>query len=71
MGLGLKTERRTFLGQIHADAKVLEHTSPGPAAYENHKEKLKNLPRVSGGFVAKNKRKGFIDAANFLSTSST
>ena len=37
MGLGLKNERRTFAGEIYADSKIPEKTSPGPAAYENHK----------------------------------
>ena len=69
MGLGLTTERRTFLGKIHADGKIPENTSPGPAAYEFHQAKLMNIKRVEGGYVAKQKRQGFIDRANFMSSS--
>ena len=70
MGLGLTTKRETTLAEIYSKSKYPEKCSPGPAAYDNHTQKLKQMPKIPGNYANDAKRKVFIDDVQALSNTS-
>jgi len=56
----------TIAGELIEKHKCPEKSSPGPARYDNHSAKLKNLTRTPGNYLVKEERVTFVDAAQRL-----
>jgi hypothetical protein len=66
----LKNKRTTVAGELEIKNKKPETSSPGPAAYNNHEAKLKNLNKTIGMYTYRQKRKNYFDSMVELSIES-
>lgn len=66
----LKNKRTTVAGELEIKNKKKETSSPGPAAYNNHAQKIHNLDRTKGMYTYRQKRKNYFDSMQELSIES-
>jgi hypothetical protein len=48
-----RNARLSIAGEIEQKCKTIEKTTPGPCRYDNHKDKLKHLPKTIGNYTYK------------------